>query len=70
MEEYNVLPDNTYNMEKGFLLGKITKAKWIFLKDLKTSRKILRAGQDGSIFPRHGLVCSTLLEISDAMLEL
>jgi hypothetical protein len=48
MEEYNILPDNTYNIEKGFLLGKITKAKRIFLKDLETSRKILRAGQDGS----------------------
>jgi hypothetical protein len=49
MEEYNILPENTYNMdEKGFLLGRITKAKRVFLKDLKASGKLLAAGQDGS----------------------
>jgi hypothetical protein len=36
VEEYNILPKNTYNMdEKGFLLGRITKAKRVFPKDLK-----------------------------------
>jgi len=34
--------------EKGFLLGRITKAKIIFPKDLKASEKLLGAGQDGS----------------------
>jgi hypothetical protein len=45
MEEYNILPENTYNMdEKGFLLGRISKAKRVFLKDLKASGKLLVAG--------------------------
>lgn len=49
MEEYSILPENTYNMdEKGFLLGRITKAKRVFPKDLKASGKLLGAGQDGS----------------------
>ena len=49
MEEYDILPENTYNMdEKGFLLGRITKAKRVFPKALKVSRKLLGAGQDGS----------------------
>ena len=49
VEEYNILPENTYNMdEKGFLLGRITKAKRVFPKDLKASGKLLAAGQDGS----------------------
>jgi hypothetical protein len=34
--------------EKGFLLGRITKAKRVFPKDLKASEKLLAAGQDGS----------------------
>jgi hypothetical protein len=34
--------------EKGFLLGKATKAKRIFPRDLRSSRKLLGAGQDGS----------------------
>jgi len=34
--------------EKGFLLGRITKAKRIFPKDLKSSERLLGAGQDGS----------------------
>jgi len=49
MEEYHILPKNTYNMdEKGFLLGRITKAKPVFPKDLKSFEKLLGAGQDGS----------------------
>jgi hypothetical protein len=48
MEEYNILPENIYNMdEKGFLLGRVTKAKCVFPKDLKPSQKLLAAGQDG-----------------------
>jgi len=34
--------------EKGFFLGRITKAKRIFPKDLWASQKLLGAGQDGS----------------------
>ena len=49
VEEYNILPENNYNMdEKGFLLGRITKAKRVFPKHLKASGKLLAAGQDGS----------------------
>jgi hypothetical protein len=49
IEEYGILPENTYDMdEKGFLLGRTTKAKRIFPKDLKASEKLLGAGQDGS----------------------
>jgi hypothetical protein len=49
MEEYNLLPENTYNMdEKGFLLGRITKAKRVFPKGLLSttlgSRNPLVAG--------------------------
>ena len=49
MDEYQVLPENTYNMdEKGFLIGRITKAKRVFPKHLKASGKLLGVGQDGS----------------------
>ena len=49
MEEYRILPENTYNMdEKGFLIGRITKARRVFQKDLGASDKLLGAGQDGS----------------------
>lgn len=49
IEEYDILPENTHNMdEKGFLLGRTTKAKHVFPKDLKASGKLLAAGQDGS----------------------
>ena len=45
IEEYQILPENTYNMdEKGFLLGRITKAKRVFPKDLWASQKLLGAG--------------------------
>jgi hypothetical protein len=49
MNEYQILPENTFNIdEKSFLLGRITKAKPVFPKDLKASKKLLGAGQDGS----------------------
>jgi hypothetical protein len=35
--------------EKGVFLGRITKAKRVFPKDLKASGKLLAVGQDGSI---------------------
>ena len=42
IEEYGILPENTYKMaEKGFLLRGITKAERIFPKDLKASEKLL-----------------------------
>ena len=48
IDEYQIQPSNTYNMdEKGFLIGKLTKVKRIFPKDLKASQKLLGAGQDG-----------------------
>jgi hypothetical protein len=49
VKEYGILPENTYNMdEKGFLLGRTTKAKRIFPRDLRSSGKLPGAGQDGS----------------------
>lgn len=48
MQEYEMLPGNTYNMDGGGLLGRITKAKRAFPKDLIASQKLLGAGQDGS----------------------
>ena len=49
IEEYGILPENIYNMdEKGFLLGRITKAKRIFPKGCKASHRLPGAGQDGS----------------------
>lgn len=42
MEEHRILPENTYNMDqKGFLIGRITKAKRFFPIDLKASEKLL-----------------------------
>jgi len=39
MDKYQILPKNTYNIdEKGFLLRRITKAKRVFPKDLKSLR--------------------------------
>ncbi|KAF4547232.1 Hypothetical protein D9617_51g088960 [Elsinoe fawcettii] len=47
MDEYQILPEKTDNMdEKGFLLGRITKSKRVFPKDLKVSEKLLGADQD------------------------
>lgn len=49
IEETGILLGNTYNMdEKGFLFGRITKAKRIFPKGRKTYHKPSSAGQDGS----------------------
>jgi hypothetical protein len=56
IEEYGILPENTYNMdEKGFLLGRITKAKRIFPKGRKASHKL-----SGSAESVTGLPCSCL----------
>jgi hypothetical protein len=49
IEEYSILPENTYDMDKkGFLLGRTTKAKRIFPRDLKALEKLLGAGRDRS----------------------
>lgn len=34
--------------EKGFLFGRATKSKRVFSKNLRTSGRLLKAGQDGS----------------------
>jgi len=49
MREYDIRPEDCYNMdEKGFLIGRTHKAKRVFNKDLKASGRLLGAGQDGS----------------------
>lgn len=49
VEEYNVLPCDTYNMdEKGFMLGWPTKAKRIFAKDAIQKKKLLDNLRDGN----------------------
>lgn len=49
IDQYQILPGNTYNMdEKGFLLGRNTKAKTFFPNRLKVFVELLGADQDGS----------------------
>jgi hypothetical protein len=49
IEKYNILPQNTYNMdEKGFLIGVLPKARRIFTKSGQEKGKLLGAGQDGN----------------------
>jgi len=49
IEQYEVLPANTYNMdEKGFLVGFLTKAKRIFSKQAFESKRLLGNLQDGN----------------------
>jgi hypothetical protein len=49
IKEYNVLPENTYNMdEKGFAIGVIGKSKRIFSKTSWLEKKQREAIQDGS----------------------
>jgi hypothetical protein len=49
IEQYGVLPQNTYNMdEKGFLIGILQKVKRIFNKDSEKRGKLIGAGQDGN----------------------
>ena len=45
MAQYNILPENTYNMdEKGFLIGILQKTKRVFSK----GTEIRGTGQDGN----------------------
>lgn len=49
IEEYDILPENTYNMdENGFLIGRLQKTQRVFTKDLYKQGKLVGAGQDGS----------------------
>ena len=49
IQQYDVQPHNTYNMdEKGFLIGYMTKTKRIFTKAAYDSGRLLGAVQDGS----------------------
>ena len=49
IDQYNIQPHNCYNMdEKGFLIGRLQKAKRVFPKALVQRQKLLGAGQDGS----------------------
>ena len=49
IEEHDIQPHNTYNMdEKGFLLGKLQKVKRVVSKEAFESGQLLGAGQDGS----------------------
>ena len=43
IDEYGITTDNTYNMdEKGFLIGRLIKARRIFDKNVKGSGKLTR----------------------------
>ena len=49
IEQYGILPQNTYNMdEKGFLIGILQKVKRVFNKDSEKRGKLIGAGQDGN----------------------
>jgi hypothetical protein len=49
MTEYNILPHNTYNMDKkGFMIGELSKSKHVFLKQLWESKEMISALQDRS----------------------
>jgi hypothetical protein len=49
IDEYSVLPSNTYNVdEKGFLIGFITKAKRIFSREVYERKKKIHNTQDGN----------------------
>jgi hypothetical protein len=49
MEEYNILPGNTYNMdEKGFLMGQIGRSKRVFARETWEKKRKTQALQDGS----------------------
>jgi hypothetical protein len=49
MEEYHVLPQNTYNMdEKGFMVGNKGRSKRVFSKELYKRKEVRDSLQDGS----------------------
>jgi hypothetical protein len=49
MKEYDILPENIYNIDKkGFLISKLQKAQRVFTRDLYEQGKLLGASQDSS----------------------
>ncbi|KAH3938653.1 hypothetical protein HBH98_243080 [Parastagonospora nodorum] len=49
MEQYNVLPQNSYNMdEKGFMIGSIGRSKRVFSKATWEKKRVQATRQDGS----------------------
>jgi hypothetical protein len=49
MEEYNILAENTYNMdEKGFMIGQTGRSKRVFSKELYERKEVRDSLQDGS----------------------
>jgi hypothetical protein len=49
MNEYSILPENTYNMdEKGFMIGRIGRSKRIFSKALWDRKQVTSSLQDGN----------------------
>jgi hypothetical protein len=49
IEEYNLTPENIYNMdEKGFMLGACQKGRRILCRETYKDKKLVTAGHDGS----------------------
>ena len=49
MQEYDISPENSYNMdEKGFLIGVLCKMQRVYLKEAFQKGNIVAAGQDGN----------------------
>jgi hypothetical protein len=49
MDKYNILPENTYNMdEKGFMMGSIGKSKRVFSRQMWEKGQVKDSLQDGS----------------------
>jgi hypothetical protein len=49
MDEYNILPENTYNMdEKGFMMGVLGKSKRVFSRQMWEKGQVKDSLQDGS----------------------
>ena len=71
IQEYGILPENIYNMdERGFLLGRVVKAKRVFTRELHASGQLLGAGQDGSRewITVVGTVCGDLTALSTLLI--
>ena len=49
MQEYDISPENSYNMdEKGFLIGVLRKMQRVYSKEAFQKGNIVAAGQDGN----------------------
>jgi hypothetical protein len=49
MNEYSILPENTYNMdEKGFMIGRTRRSKRIFSRALWERKQVTDSLQDGN----------------------